>query len=114
MSAEKLYFGIKNVPKGYKRANAQQALENSQVRYWGVNKIDSRLLSQPTTKKKNNKKLRDETVLKVVGLRGRIAKLQKDIEYEKNTSKKKELKAELTKTINELNQTVKILQKFDE
>jgi hypothetical protein len=41
----KLYYGVDKVPKGKKRASMIQAVKAKQVRYYGVKKVDPRLLA---------------------------------------------------------------------
>lgn len=45
MSTKREYCGVGKVPKGAVRGSAKQCAEQSQVRYWGLNKIDSRTLA---------------------------------------------------------------------
>lgn len=39
------YYGIKEVvPRGFRRASMQEAIENDKISYWGLNKVDNRML----------------------------------------------------------------------
>jgi len=108
MPNEKLYFGIKNPPKGYKRASAQQALDHNQIRLWGLNKIDSRLLAKRSediaSEAAYNKKYK-ELLMKLGIARGTLLRLEKELPYQKT-------KIDKTNKIKEINAAKKALNKI--
>jgi hypothetical protein len=65
-AGEKLYFGIKQVPKGRKRATAGTALRHHQVRFYGEHAVPKPIMTvylhggsktaKKTTKKKSAKR----------------------------------------------------------
>jgi hypothetical protein len=90
-----LYCGPKDdIPKGKKRGSMKECVENGQYSYFGLNKIDKKLLKKSSSAKKGKRELMKEW-LKVSGLKGKyvaqLTKLKKQIEVEKNAKKKKEL-----------------------
>jgi len=45
-SDTKYYCGIKPVPKGYQRGSTEYCIQTNQVRYYGLEKIDPKLIDQ--------------------------------------------------------------------
>jgi hypothetical protein len=99
-----LYYGIKKVPKGKKQANMREAIDNSQVSFWGLNKVDKMALKN---KKKEVKMTDMKLRLRQMELRGIINKIEKiDIRglhpdkiqkhLQENKSKLEALKTELS------------------
>ena len=44
-AGDNLYYGIYHVPSGHKRANQHQSFQKSQIRYWGLHKVNYNLLN---------------------------------------------------------------------
>jgi len=105
--SQKIYCGIKNVPKGYKLGTMQECLEKNQVRYWGLNKIDPKLL-ESTKKSKKSTLTRDSVAIKMVGLRGKVSRLTKQFENAKNKTDKDKFKLELLKAKKELTEITEL------
>src|SRR4051812_9834699 len=97
-----LYFGIEDPPKGKVRGSMIQSAQHKQVRYYGVNKIDPKILThvkQPKGKNSDRNKLR----LKMTELTVKIKKLKHKFTREKNEKKKKALVDEANKLVDEYN-----------
>jgi len=107
----KIYCGIDDIPKGYRRGTMKECADKGQVRYYGIKQIDSRLVASINAKK-NPPKVDELKVLgdKQAALFGRIQKLLKEIKAidDKQSNKKEdkdkrdELKAKALKTREEL------------
>jgi hypothetical protein len=97
----KLYYGIKEVPTGFRRGSMKEALDAKQVRYYGLKKIDNVLIQHQEKQNEEHKKIEKE-LLKLAGEKGtlsaRIKKLKILIDTYgdnvKNKNKKKELEKE--------------------
>jgi hypothetical protein len=100
----KIYFGREEiVPEGYRRASMLEALEKNKISYYGVKKIDTKLLNMNFDKKKNEI-LKKELILKSAQLRGKLNNFKRQIDYLKGKDEK-----ERTKYINEFNKYKKEL-----
>lgn len=109
-----LYFGIKKVPKGKKQATMKEAIDNSQVSFWGLNKVDKLALK---SKNKETKMTRNQIIMKQVSLRGMRDKIKiRDIRGMHPDKIKQHLldnKDTLAKIDNELNDLNKLLQALE-
>lgn len=88
----KIYCGIEDpVPKGYKLGSMKECLDKKKVMYYGVKKVDSRMLQSL------NKKVETEAELyvKAAGVRGKITKLKRELERSKSADEKKKLMEQL-------------------
>jgi hypothetical protein len=83
----KVFCGITQPPKGHKIGSMKECLEKKQVRYYGIKKIDSRLVDSVN----DNKASKLEIISKMASLRGRLDRLKKDVETTKNTNDKKKM-----------------------
>lgn len=84
----KIFCGITQpIPKGYKLGSMKECLEQKQVRYYGLKKIDNKLVESMN----NNKSTKLELISKMSSLRGKIDRLKKEIDASKNTNEKKKL-----------------------
>lgn len=99
--SKKVYCSVGPVPKGQKLGSMKECADKKQIRYYGIKKIDPRLLEAA---KKGSKisESRDKLAIKMVGLRGRVSRLNKEIAAEKDKKKKDALIAQLDKTKKEL------------
>jgi hypothetical protein len=126
MSKSKIYCGIGEVPKGYRRCTPKEASELKQVRYYGLHEISERIANEykglssvPYHKEKKLHRM-------VGGLRGTKSKYEdeiKELEHEdsynradkkKHTDEIKELKDKLIKISEELKQTLQKKKQFNE
>lgn len=75
------------VPKGHRIGSMKECLENKQVRYYGLKKIDSKLVESL-----NNKKTKkDELLSEILTMKGKLERIKKNIEISKTASEKKKL-----------------------
>jgi DNA repair exonuclease SbcCD ATPase subunit len=126
MSKSKIYCGIGEVPKGYRRCTPKEASELKQVRYYGLHEISERIANEykgissvPYHKEKKLHRM-------IGGLKGKKFKYEdeiKELEHEdsynradkkKHTDEIKELKEKLTKISEELKQTLQKKKQFNE
>lgn len=99
--SQEFYCGINKVPKNKKRGTMKECLDSRQVRYFGLNKVDQRLLEQK--RQKVVKKTAKQIKLESVKLRGRVSGLKKKLNNkELSVKEKKQINLELNKAENEL------------
>jgi hypothetical protein len=97
------YCGINNVPKGKHRGSMKECAEKGEIRYYGIKKVDKRLVEG--VKAKKYKKLNKTQMFAKKGeLRGKIKTLKDKIKSEKDESKKDKLKEEGKRLLRELKQ----------
>lgn len=92
------YCGIGPLRSGYRLGTMSECAELKQVRRFGQYKADSRIISEKKTKKNN----RQSKLIELAKLRGRANKIRKDIEYEKDKIKKKDLEIMLSDIQNKI------------
>lgn len=96
-----VFCNIGDVPKGKKRGSMKECVELGQVKYYGVKKVDQRLINDAIQGKKLKSKVNksgnimEDLTLDMVMLGGKIKKLQGQLKAEKN----KENAAKITKEI---------------
>lgn len=90
------YYGpLNNVPRGYRRATASEAIDNGQLRYWGLKKVDPKLVERKreiALKKKQAVLSREQQVIQGAILRGRLSRVNRELAFEKDPKKIEELK----------------------
>lgn len=95
------YYGIKEiVPKGFRRATMQEAIENDKISYWGLNKVDNRMLDYVYKNSLPDKE--KPLVIQRSGVQGRIKKLEKELRKETDNIKKHNKNLELKEANREL------------
>ncbi len=95
------YCGIKKIPKNRRRGTMNECLQKSQVRYYGIQKVDSKLVNKISKPKSNvqKSKLRGEIIkLDVI-----IKKLKDKFVKEKDIDKKKAIMIECNKLVDKMN-----------
>jgi hypothetical protein len=98
MPEKEIFCGIGNIPKKARRGTMQECAEKGQIRYYGVKKIDPRLLEAAKEEKKNRKpKGRDAIIIKIMTIKGKINKQKKIYDGEKDKDKKEKIKKEIEK-----------------
>lgn len=109
----KIFCGIGNVPKGKKLGNMKECVELGQTRYYGLKKIDKRLIDNylEGKKKKSSKnvKLQDQInklKLEYVSYCGKKKRLEGKFKAEKN----KDEKEKITKDIDSINKKLNKLK----
>ena len=101
---DKIYFGAGPLPDFHRRPTMLEAVSANQVRYWGVNKVDSVTLKQGKVKKTSAKALEkkiQDSQLKFVELSGTIKKLTRSIPTLKDAKEKKKIEKQLEKAKND-------------
>ena len=115
---DKIYCGVGPVPKNHKLGTMQECLDKNMVKYWGLKKVDPRILEASKHTKKPRKMHKIENIrIAQVSLRGKIRKQTTDLEKEKNTARKAEINKEITelrKKLNEVNEQAKMFEKEKE
>jgi peptidoglycan hydrolase CwlO-like protein len=87
----KIYCGIKEpIPNGYRLGSMAECYEANKVMYYGVKKIDSRILNL-NKNKTDEKSLRNEIAI----LRGEKTKLKKDLERKDMVGQKSEIEKKI-------------------
>jgi hypothetical protein len=99
-----IYCGIKKVPKNKKLGSMKECAEKGQVSYWGLKKIDTKILENSKSVKKMSL---DKTRTNKIKLDTRLKKLTKDLDVAKDKEKKSTLKKEITKTKKDLEKATK-------
>src|ERR1700744_1382439 len=105
------YCGVKKIPKDKKRGTMKECVEAGKVSYYGVKKIDSKLL-ETVGKKNANPKDPDSYKIKIMGLKGKVKNLTSKIKTEKDATKKKKFEQQLKKVEAEKNKFSKGLKKL--
>jgi hypothetical protein len=112
-----IYCGIEKIPKNKKRGSMKDCAEIGQIRYYGLKKVDSRLIENALNEKKLkasgttklDKKI-EELNFDAAGLSGKLKKIQNQIKGEKNKDTKEKLEKEVEKIKDKLK---KIKQEVD-
>ena len=100
-----IYCGSKKVPKNKRIGSMIECAEKGQVSYWGLKKIDTRIMENIKTKKKVSL---DKSRTNKIKLDTRLKKMIKDLENTKDKEKKQSLKKDIEKTKKELEKATKI------
>ena len=109
----RIYCGIASeVPKGMERGDMKQCLEKNQVKYFGVKKIDSRLL-ESTKKDKKDTKSRTKVIVEVSKYRGRVKKWENMLEDAKSKKDKDNAKKEIDMAKKELKKNLDLLKAIE-
>ena len=89
-----IYCGSRTPPKGKRLGSMKECVEKGQISYYGIKKIDSRMMH----KLLNSKATREMSASKLTEERGKyrakVRKINKQLEVEKSSKKKKELRNE--------------------
>ena len=119
----KLYCGIDEpIPDGYRLGSMEECLNAGKVNYYGIKKVDSRLLTARRNELKVgefNKQL-DKYRAEAIGFSGKTTKYNKMIAVAKTEKEKKALqkkideitkkKAEITKEMNKIKEQINKLK----
>jgi hypothetical protein len=107
-----IYCGSKDVPKGKRRGSMKECADKNQLCYYGVKKIDKKLLD--SVNKKGPKKIsRERIMIKLVEHRVRVKRLTEAVKYEKDPKKKDVLEKDLDKHKAELLKYQKLFKEAD-
>jgi len=107
----KPYCGIGSVPKDSKRGSMKDCAMSGQIRYYGLKKIDPRLVEHTKDAKKGDSSQKS-MIQKRAQLKGKINVLTKKYKDEKDPKKKKKINDEYKKVVVELKQLNASLQKM--
>ena len=99
-----IYCGSKKLPKNKRYGSMKECAEKGQVMYWGLNKIDTKILNSAQSTKKISL---DKARTNKIKFETRLKKLTKDYDASKDKEKKQTLKKELSKTKKELEKATK-------
>ena len=108
--SEKVYFGVGKLPKGHRHPTMKEAVDNSQVRYYGLHKIDNRLIAK---EKKAKGPSRDKLGNEMIKLRGRVKNLTSKANLEKDPVKKAEFASLLGKAKADLDKVKQLFSEAD-
>ena len=97
----KAYCGIGNIPKGQKRGSMKECATSGQIRYYGLKKIDSKLIEFSKKSKKGSAK-RNTLIEQKATIKGKINVITKKHKDEKDPAKKKALNEQYKKLVVEL------------
>ena len=87
---KKYYCGIYKIPENKRRGTMKECIMSSQVRYYGIKKVDKRLIdASKRLKKKISKK---NISIKIAKLKGQKNRMYKKLKIEENKKKKREFK----------------------
>ena len=97
----KIFCGITDpIPKGYRLGSMVECLEKNQVRYYGLKKIDSKVLGLAS--KKKDTETESQLQIKAAGLKGKLTKIKRDLDNSTNLNDKKKLVEEYESTRTQL------------
>lgn len=99
--SKKIYCSIGPVPKGSKLGTMKECAEMNQIRLYGLKKADPKLI-ESIRKSSKRGETRDKLGIKMIGLRAKVKRLNKEISAEKDKKKKDKLMSDLAKAKKEL------------
>ena len=109
----KINCGIHKLKKGERRGTMKECAEKGQVRYYGLKKIDSRML-ESVKKSKTINTSRNAVVKKMLNLKNKIKNNKKKIMEEKNKDIKEKLKNKTRDLMKEYQKYKKIFDKLEQ
>lgn len=99
------FCGIGNIPKGKKRGSMKECVEANQIRYYGLKKVDQKLIDSINSKKKiDNAGTKSATTqfrkltVELLGLRGKV----KNVKGKMQAAKDKKTKDECLKELDQI------------
>ena len=104
-----IYYGVGPIPKGKRRATMKEAAIAGQIRFWGSNKADNKILSLKKAEKAKEEG-KQNIMLDIAKYGGKKKYLTSKIQYEKDADKKKEYEKELKQVHRKLDELNKKLQ----
>ncbi len=96
-----IHCGVTKVPKGKKLGSMMECAEKSQVRYYGLKRIDPKIL-EAAQKQKSKPATRENLMMKHVEINARKKKLTASLEKEKDKIKKGKIEKDLKKALDQL------------
>lgn len=112
--SKKIYCGIGTIPKGSRLGSMKECADMNQIRYYGIKKIDPKLIESITGTKINNKK-REQLFREITRNKGKIKRLKEKIATlkDKDKDKKSGLQNNLEKLVIETNKLSKQFQDLE-
>jgi hypothetical protein len=101
------YCGIKEVPKNKKLGSMLECAEKGQVYYWGLKKIDNRILQNI---KKPKEITLDKARMNKIKFDTRLKRLTNELEYVKDKEKKSIIKKQIKETKIEVKNATKVFK----
>jgi hypothetical protein len=87
----KVFCGITDpIPKGFRLGSMKECLDKGQVRYYGIKKIDNKVIEAANKKPETEADLQ----VKAAGFRGKLTKLKRDLDKTDNPAEKQKIKTE--------------------
>lgn len=110
-----IYCGVGAVPKKSKLGSMKQCAEKKQIRYWGVKKIDTKMLAlaQGKSKTAKDKKTREKVMVEVSAYRGKIRNLTKKLDGAKDAKEKSKLEKDLDDAKDGLEKKLKLFREIE-
>jgi hypothetical protein len=105
------YCGTGKIPKNSKRGSMIECAKKGQVRYYGLKKIDSRIIEN-VAKLRKKKVSKEQVREKVFILKARVKKMIKNIKAEKDQDTKDKMKVEAKKVVVQLNEANAVLKQL--
>lgn len=103
------WCGIKDPPAGRKRGSMKECAEKGKVMYYGLKKIDTKIL-QAVKDSKKTRPSKSKIIEKISTIKGKINKLKKKLDAEKDKKKKEDIKKEANALVAEHNKYADILK----
>lgn len=105
------YCGIKDVPKGRHRGNMIECIKKNQVNYFGLHKVDKKLLDKVNKMKSKSGEMTElDLRKKVIGLKSGIKTLARKFQESRDKEEKKKLKEQAEKKHEEFKKYNKMLK----
>ena len=115
----KAFCGVGKVPKGKKLGSMKECADAGQVRYYGLKKIDKKLVESAAANKQAKKSSKisgltrgEEIMIEISGVKGKIRNLMGKLQAEKKESAKKKITKELDEVKEKLEKLRAAYQKF--
>jgi hypothetical protein len=106
------YCGVGKMPKGYRRGTMRECVDMKQIRYYGLKKVDSRLI-ESSKNTQNIENERKKLVIKRIKAKAKIKGMIADIKTEKDIDKKNKMKKEAINFVKKLKEISSALKKVD-
>lgn len=105
------YCGIKKIPKDRKRGSMKECAEKGKISYYGIKKVDSKIIELANKPASAKKSATDKLRVKIAGAKGKIKNLSGQIKTVKDKTKKAELEKQLKEVEKQLKKDNKELLK---
>ena len=119
-----VFCGVGDIPKKKKRGSMKECAELGQVRYYGIKKVDEKLINGIINKKKESKKndkkqniIRgknkyEDALLELSSMQGRRKRFMREIDESDDKKEQQKLKKELKKVELRIEELKKDVTKF--